>query len=398
MGRIIRKCIYVNEQAFFYRDTWVEVNLDCIAANVSAVRERLPNDVAIIGVVKANAYGHGDYQVAQTALQAGASMLAVAFMDEALSLRGKGISAPILILGASRPEDVNIAAAENLTLTVFEPEWIEQAKEHLAPDATLSLHVKVDTGMGRIGVRSNEELSMIEEMIESDQRLLFDGIFTHFATADELKDSYFHEQLVRFEEMVASLRTRPACVHSSNSAAALRYEKAHFNAVRLGIVMYGLSPSQEIKPELPIPLKEAFSLHSKLTQVKRVNKGEKISYGGTYETAEEEWIGTIPIGYADGWIRKLQGQEVLVNGTRSPIVGRICMDQLMVKLPHHVSVGTVVTLIGEQQGSIVSIDEIASKLETINYEVPCLIASRVPRLYKKDGEIIDMKNPLLPKK
>jgi alanine racemase len=387
----------VNEQAFFYRDTWVEVNLDCIAANVSAVRATLPKDVAIIGVVKANAYGHGDYQVAKAALEAGASMLAVAFMDEALSLRGKGITAPILVLGASRPEDVNIASAENLTLTVFEPEWIEKAKEQLASDATLSLHVKVDTGMGRIGVRSIEELSRIEKMIESDSRLLFEGIFTHFATADELKDSYFHEQMDRFEAMLASLRTRPACIHSSNSAAALRYGEAHFNAIRLGIVMYGLSPSPEIKNELPIQLKEAFSLHSKLTQVKKVNKGERISYGGTYETTEEEWIGTIPIGYADGWIRKLQGQEVLVNGVRSPIVGRICMDQCMVKLPYQVPVGTVVTLIGEQQGSTVPIDEIASKLETINYEVPCLIASRVPRVYKKDGEIIDLKNPLLPK-
>jgi alanine racemase len=387
----------VIEQAFFYRDTWVEVNLDCIVANVSEVRKRLPKEVAIIGVVKANAYGHGDYQVAQAALEAGASMLAVAFMDEALSLRGKGISAPILVLGASRPEDVNIASAENITLTVFEPEWLEQAKEHLDSNATLSLHVKVDTGMGRIGVRSIEELSTIEKSIASDSRLLFDGIFTHFATADELKDSYFHEQLGLFKEMVASLHTRPACIHSSNSAAALRYGEAHFNAIRLGIIMYGLSPSPEIKPELPFQLKEAFSLHSKLTQVKRVNKGEKISYGGTYETTEEEWIGTIPIGYADGWIRKLQGQEVLVNGVRSPIVGRICMDQLMVRLPYQVPVGTVVTLIGEQQGSTVPIDEIASKLETINYEVPCLIASRVPRVYKRDGQIIDMKNPLLPK-
>lgn len=386
----------MNEQAFFYRDTWVEVNLDCIAANVSAVRARLPQGVAIIGVVKANAYGHGDYQIAKAALDAGASMLAVAFMDEALSLRGKGISAPILVLGATRPEDVNIAAAENLTLTVFEPEWIEKAKEHLDSNATLFLHVKVDTGMGRIGVRNIEELLKIELMIESDPRLMFDGIFTHFATADELEDSYFHEQLVRFEAMVASLRSQPACIHSSNSAAALRYGEANFNTIRLGIVMYGLSPSPDIKPELPIPLKEAFSLHSKLTQVKRVNRGEKISYGGTYETTEEEWIGTIPIGYADGWIRKLQGQEVLVNGVRSPVVGRICMDQCMVKLPYQVPVGTVVTLIGDQQGSIVPIDEIAIKLETINYEVPCLIASRVPRVYKRDGKIVDMKNPLLP--
>lgn len=390
--------MYVNEQAFFYRDTWVEVNLDHIIANVSAVREKLPKEVAIIGVVKANAYGHGDYQVAQAALEAGASMLAVAFMDEALSLRGKGISVPILVLGASRPEDASVAVAENLTLTVFDAEWIEQAKTYLEPNDVLSIHVKVDTGMGRIGVRSIEELTLIEQAIESDARFHFDGIYTHYATADELKDSYFQMQLGRFEEMVASLRTRPACIHSSNSAAALRYGKANFNAIRLGIVMYGLSPSQEIKAELPIKLNEAFSLHSKLTHVKRVKKGERISYGGTYEAAEEEWIGTMAIGYADGWIRKLQGQEVLVNGVRVPIIGRICMDQSMVKLPYEVPVGTVVTLIGEQERLTIPIDEIAAKLDTINYEVPCLIASRVPRLYKRKGKIIDLKNPLVPKK
>lgn len=390
--------MYVNEQVLFYRDTWVEVNLDRIIANVSAVREKLPKEVAIIGVVKANAYGHGDYQVAQAALEAGASMLAVAFMDEALSLRGRGISVPILVLGASRPEDASVAVAENLTLTVFDAEWIEQAKAYLDSNDVLSLHVKVDTGMGRIGVRSIEELTLIEQKMESDSRLQFDGIFTHYATADELQDSYFQMQFRRFEEMVASLRTRPACIHSSNSAAALRYGEANFNAIRLGIVMYGLSPSQEIKSELPIKLNEAFSLHSKLTHVKKVHKGERISYGGTYEASEDEWIGTMAIGYADGWIRKLQGQDVLVNGIRVPIVGRICMDQSMVKLPYQVPVGTVVTLIGEQEGAAVPIDELAAKLETINYEVPCLIASRVPRVYKRDGKIIDLKNPLLPKK
>lgn len=385
------------EQSLFYRDTWVEVDLDSIAANVTEVRKRVAKDVDIIAVVKANAYGHGDFQVAQTALESGASSLAVAFLDEALALRKKGIDKPILVLGASRAEDANIAAQQGITLTVFQPDWLRKACEVLHSAAKLSVHLKVDTGMGRIGIRTKEELVAVESMIRKDSRLQPTGIFTHFATADELKDDYFREQLHHFEELLSSLESRPPCVHSSNSAAALRYAEARFNAVRLGIVMYGLTPSQEIKQDIPFCLKEAFSLHSRISQVKLVKKGEKISYGGTYEAPSDEWVGTIPIGYADGWIRRLQGQEVLVNGTRCPIVGRICMDQCMIKLPNEVQPGELVTLIGEQGNERISIDEIAGKLETINYEIPCTISSRVPRIYKKNGNIIDVNNALFPK-
>jgi alanine racemase len=159
--------------------------------------------------------------------------------------------------------------------------------------------------------------------------------------------------------------------------------------------MYGLTPSIEMEPEIPFALKEAFSLHSRLVHVKKLEKGDKVSYGATYESEEEEWIGTIPIGYADGWIRKLQGQEVLVAGERSPIVGRICMDQCMIRLPRYVPIGTTVTLIGTQENQFISVNEVAKKLETINYEVPCIIANRVPRLYKKNGKVVDLKNDLL---
>jgi alanine racemase len=159
--------------------------------------------------------------------------------------------------------------------------------------------------------------------------------------------------------------------------------------------MYGLAPSMEMEQEIPFPLKEAFSLRTRLVHVKKLNKGDKVSYGATYESSGEEWIGTIPIGYADGWIRRLQGQEVLVNGERSPIVGRICMDQCMVRLPHYAPIGTTVTLIGQQDQQFLSVNEIAAKLETINYEVPCIIASRVPRLYKQGGKIVDLNNYLL---
>ena len=382
----------MEEHGYFYRDTWAEIDLDCIAENVISVKKQLPQEVDIFAVVKANAYGHGDVQVAKTALAAGAVYLAVAFMDEAIALRNKGINAPILVLGATRPEDICMAARFSITLTVFQKEWLEEAQKHLLADERVSLHIKVDTGMGRLGVRSSEELKVVEQMILGDGRFQLEGIYTHFATADELDDTYFQEQLALFETIISALTKRPKYIHSGNSAAAIRFPKAYFNAVRLGIVMYGLTPSVEMEKDIPFPLKEAFSLQSRLVHVKKLQKGDKVSYGATYESDQEEWIGTIPIGYADGWIRKLQGQEVLVGGKRSMIVGRICMDQCMVRLSSYMPIGTTVTLIGRQEDQFISVNEIADKLDTINYEVPCIIANRVPRLYKKGGKIVDIKN------
>lgn len=379
----------------FYRDAWAEVDLDCVQANVASVKDHLPKEVEIIAVVKANAYGHGDAKVAEAALAAGATYLAVAFMDEAIALRKKGIKAPILVLGASRPFDVPMAAKYNITLTVFQKEWLEEAKNHLPAGEKLLVHIKVDTGMGRLGIRSSEELKELENVIANDARFQFEGIYTHFATADELDPSYFQQQLAAFEKILAALTRRPKYVHSSNSAAAIRFPKSYFNAVRLGIAMYGLTPSLEMENEIPFPLKEAFSLKARIVHVKKMQQGDKVSYGATYETDKDEWIGTIPIGYADGWIRRLSGQEVLVNGLRVPIVGRICMDQCMIRLPYGIPVGTTVTLIGSDGNECISINEIAAKLDTINYEVPCMIAGRVPRLYKKSGKIVEIKNYLL---
>jgi alanine racemase len=380
------------EQGFFYRDTWAEIDLDRVSYNVKGLKDHLPSKVEIIAVVKANAYGHGDVQIAQTALAAGATYLAVAFLDEALSLRKKGVMAPILVLGASRPQDVGLASEQNVTLTVFQLDWFIKAQGYLSESQALKLHVKLDTGMGRIGIRENQELQILEKMINSDSRFELEGIFTHFSTADELAADYFYQQLAQFKEMVSLLKASPKYVHSSNSAASLRFKEANFNAVRMGISMYGLTPSLEIESQLPYPLREAFSLHSKLVHVKRLQKGDKVSYGATYEAQDEEWIGTIPVGYADGWIRKLQGQEVLINGVRMPIVGRICMDQCMIKLPRDLPVGTTVTLIGEQGSEVISINEIAKRAETINYEIPCIISNRVPRIYKQNGAVVDLYN------
>lgn len=383
------------EQIKMYRDTWAEINLDHISYNVESMKKHVSERTMVIAVVKANGYGHGDKAVAETALKAGASGLAVATLDEAMALRKKKIEAPILVMGASRPENAGDAAKENIALTVFQEEWLAAAAGYIESGDVLNIHLKLDTGMGRLGIRTRDELAGIESAIQGDKRFLIEGVFTHFATADSLDNSYFKQQFSRFEEMVSWMEKVPKYVHSSNSAAGLRFPEAHLNAVRMGISMYGLAPSIEMKPDLPFPLKEAFSLHTKIVHVKKLHKGEKVSYGATYEASGDEWIATLPIGYADGWIRKLQGQEVLVGGLRVPIVGRICMDQCMIKLPHEVPVGTQVTLIGDQDGASIPVDEIARKLETINYEITCMVSSRVPRIYKRDGQIMGGVNYLL---
>ncbi|MBS4175489.1 alanine racemase [Bacillus sp. FJAT-49736] len=379
----------------FYRDTWAEIELDYLKENVKSVRKHLPSEINIFAVVKANGYGHGDVQVAKTAIEAGAHGLTVAFLDEALVLRRNGIHVPIIVLGAARPEDAPIAAIYNISLTVFQKEWLEKALLFLNKDETLSIHVKCDTGMGRLGIRDIDELKDIVTVINKNTNIAFDGIFTHFATADELNTEYYEIQLHRFIEMVNALEEKPRYIHCANSASALRFKQSGFNAVRLGIAMYGLTPSEEMESLIPFPLKEVFSLHTKIVYVKKLPPGESISYGATYKTQTEEWIATIPIGYADGWIRKLQGQVVLVDGKEVPIVGRICMDQCMIKLPYYLPVGTEVTLIGKQGERFISVNDIARKLDTINYEIPCIISKRVPRIYIKNGEVTEIRNGLL---
>ncbi|WP_417900971.1 alanine racemase [Bacillus haimaensis] len=380
----------------FHRDTWVEVDLDCIYENVKAVQEHVTDDVSVIAVVKANAYGHGDVQVANVALEAGAKYLAVSFLDEAMSLRQQGVKAPILVLGASRVSDLELAAKEDITLTVFQKEWLEEASRVSLGDASINLHLKLDTGMGRIGARSKEEVVEIVSLIKSMDNFQLEGVYTHFATADEIHSTYVEKQFERFGEMiheVEELQSVPF-IHCGNSAATLRFPKRIFNAVRVGIAMYGLTPSPEMVPTLPFPLKEAFSLHTKLVHVKKLSLGESVSYGATYTTKEEEWIGTVPLGYADGWTRKLQGMNVLVDGQYAPIVGRICMDQFMIKLPYQLPVGTVVTLIGNQERLRISSDDVAEKLDTINYEIPCMVSYRVPRMFLRNKSIMEVRNYL----
>lgn len=371
-----------NKQNF--RPTKALINLQAIQQNVRHLKSLLQPDVQIIAVVKANAYGHGDVEVAKSAIEAGATILATATPEEALHLRRHFPAIEILLLGYSPAHFAPYAAEENIALTVYSKEWIEQVNTQYTLSKTLKLHIKVDTGMGRIGVTTSEELLQLYETLTSNEKLVVEGIFTHFATADEEDNTYFMKQVNKFLAFLNLLPQRPPIVHAANTATIYTKDKSlQFNAVRFGISMYGLAASDYVKKNGPVPLYPAFSLETELIAVKEIEAGESIGYGNSFTTTERSYIGTIPIGYADGLLRKLTGQHVLVNGKRVPIVGRICMDQCMILLPTAYNIGEKVTLIGKQQNEVITLDEWAMHLNTINYEIPCIITSRVPRIYIK---------------
>ncbi len=253
----------------------------------------------------------------------------------------------------------------------------------------LRIHVKIDSGMGRIGLRDEDALQSLMSVVNSSEQVLLDGIFTHFACADEENPESTEEQFTSFMSLVQTLSEKPRLVHVSNSAATLLYPEYALDAVRFGIGLYGIAPSEYVGGKLPFRLEKSLRIESELAYVKLLEVGNRISYGGTYVTSNAEWIGTIPIGYADGLRRGLRGQEVLIGGERMPIVGTICMDQCMVKLPREMPVGEKVVLIGRQGKEEVTVEEWAERLGTIPYEIAVSIAKRVPRIYTgKDGQNI----------
>lgn len=369
------------ETVTYYRPTKITVDLHAIQSNIENFKKQLLPNVQLIAVVKANAYGHGDVEVARTAIEAGASMLAVATPEEAVHLREYFPSIGILLLGASPVQFAEVAARLNISLTVFSVEWLEQLELDSFP-TPLKVHIKVDTGMGRIGVTTAEEFKALYQFIKSKEQLELEGMFTHFATADEEDASYFRKQAEKFESMLSLCSVKPKIVHVANTATALAKDKAYqYDAVRFGISMYGLAPSDYVETVLPFKLERAMSLETELVHVKELNPGEGVGYGASFIAEVKCIVGTLPIGYADGLIRKLSGQDVLIDGKRVPIIGRICMDQCMILLPKAYNVGEKVQLIGKQGSEEITFDEWAKRIGTINYELPCILTSRIPRFY-----------------
>ncbi|KRL94627.1 alanine racemase [Limosilactobacillus equigenerosi] len=364
------------------RPSWVEVDLAAIQQNVKEQQAQLPAQSRILAVVKANAYGHGAVAVAQALRQVPVAGFCVATLDEALELRAAGITELILVLGVTPVEVAGVAAEHQVSLTVSDAGWLQAYATQIAPlvKSPLAVHVAVDSGMGRLGARTPAELQAMVDCL-ADSGFVFEGMFTHFATADEADPSYFERQVNHWNQLVASLTEQPPYLHMANSATALWHpETITANTVRMGISMYGLNPSGR-GLSLPRPLHPAMSVKTAVSFVKQLHAGESVSYGATYTAAADEWVATLPIGYADGYARGLTGYQVLVNGQRCDILGRICMDQMMIRLPESLPVGTPVTLMGVDGDEQITATDLADQLKTINYEVLTGFASRLPRRY-----------------
>jgi len=367
------------------RSTWAEVDLDAVIFNYRVIKSRLSRGTNILAVVKANAYGYGMAEVARRLVKEKVPYLGVACVDEAVTLRRAGIRTPILVLSSVMPEEVRAALLYDLTLTVCDRDLaaeIDKAARRLNKVAVV--HVKVDTGMGRLGVWYDEADRLIEKILRF-RNVVLEGIFTHFASADESDVRYTARQIDNFKRLTTLLEIKGANIkyaHAANSAGAILYKDSHFNMVRPGLMLYGLYPNS--KTAKAVKLKPALSLKTRIIFLKRTPAGRSISYGRTHTTSKDTVIATLPIGYADGLNRRLSNNgEAIVRGKRAPIVGRICMDHTMIDVGHvkGVKAGDEVVIIGSQGKEIITVEDIARLLDTIPYEVVCWISARVPRVY-----------------
>lgn len=365
------------------RDAAMVVDLAALKHNIKQQQAALPAGSRILAVVKADAYGHGAVPVAQAAKAAGAHGFCVAMLDEGLELRSAGIDQLILVLGLTPVQYAPVAAANDISLTVGSAQWLKEYaamadKLNLPP---LKIHLALDTGMGRIGFRDLDEFKQALELVKLPV-FEFEGIFTHFATADSPDDAYFKKQLQRWQNFLQNVDEKPPYIHMANSAVGMWHQDViAANTVRMGISMYGCNPSgREIKNSLD--LRPVASVVAKTTFTKKLKAGESVSYGATYTAKEDEWVATLPIGYADGYLRRMQGFKVLVDGQECDILGRICMDQMMIRLPHEMPVGTEVVLLGTSQGQTLSPTDLAEYAGTINYEILTSFTPRLKRQYK----------------
>jgi alanine racemase len=382
----------------FYRPTRVEISLDALRYNMEQFRRVLPPDMKMMAVVKANGYGHGAIEIAEEAVRAGAAYVGVAFLDEAMELRKAGIRAPILVLGYTPPEGIPLARENNVTLNVYDREMLEALRDSEA-GKPIKIHIKIDSGMGRLGLHNSEDATHFIEEALTIPHVQVEGLFTHYAKADETDKGYTVQQHERFDAVVKHFANRGIefpYLHAGNSAAAIDSPELSYNMVRLGISMYGLYPSEEVNKQR-IPLKPVLSWKTGVVMLKKLPPNSGVSYGVIYRTQDHEMIATLPVGYADGYTRRLTGRaQVLIGGRKVPVVGRICMDQCMIDVSRvpNAALHDEVVLIGEQDGEIITAEDVATQLETINYEITCMISHRVPRVYVSGGKVVKTVNPL----
>ena len=380
--------------------TWAEINLDTLKSNIKNIRKITDPKAKIMAVVKADAYGHGYLECCHALLEGGADSFAVATVSEAKQLRRNKINNPILVLGVTFPEDAEEFVANEIMATVCSVDYAEclsEAAEKM--QKTVKVHIKVDTGMSRLGfLTGNDEEKTVEEILKISKLpfVEIDGIFSHFACADEKNREYTELQFERFTGLIKKLEDAGLeipCKHIANSAAIMMYPETHLDMVRAGVVLYGCYPSEEVDKDR-LPLEPVMTLKSRITHIKEVEDGVGVSYGKTYITDRKTRIATIPVGYADGYLRCLSHEaKIEIGGTLCDVIGRICMDQCMIDVTNvnNINVGDEVILFGSGK---ITADDIAKMMNTINYEVLCLVSKRIPRIYKEKGRDITALNYL----
>ena len=378
----------------YQKRTWANIDLDAAKHNYQTIQNQLNKGTKLCCVVKANGYGHGAVQLSKLYEKMGADYLAVSNIEEAIQLRTNGIGLPILILGYTDPRCVSELARYNITQCAFSYDYGKAlSKNAVERDVTVKIHIKLDTGMGRIGFRClTEELNMAERVCKMPG-IVHEGIFTHFSSADEGESGrkYTLSQFERFMNAINYLETRGIKFeirHCANSAAIFDYPEMHLDMVRAGIVLYGLLPSNMLCT--PADLKQVMTLKTIIDHIKTVYKGDCVSYGREYQADQEARVATIPIGYADGlWRSNFRNHMVVeVEGKLAPIIGRVCMDQCMIDVSNipEAMVNSKVIVYGTSED--VSIDHIARANGTINYEIVCAVGERVPRVYKENNKVV----------
>jgi len=372
------------------RPTFCTVNLAALRHNFHQARKKVGPAVKIFSMIKANAYGHGAVKVAKTLVAEGSDGFGVATMEEAMELRAAGIQSPILVLAGIYPEQCDELVHNRLTPAISELGMLE-CLEHFARKRGLSLpfHLKVDTGMGRIGFLAAEIDSWLSKLKEL-KALKLQGIFSHFAHAESVRGDYTRQQLALFQKVIGRLSQSgcyPEQVHMANSAALISFPESHFSMARPGIMLYGAYPSAEMSAA--VDLQPVLCWKSAILQLKTVSRGASISYGQTFVTQRESKVASLPVGYADGYYRLLSNRGcVLIRGHRAPIIGRVCMDLTMVDVTDIAGVeqGDEVVLLGGQGSEVISVDEMARWAETISYEIFTSISARVPRIHYNSEE------------
>ena len=390
----------------FHRPTRVEIDLDALGNNIRQFRKALPTSIQLMAVVKANGYGHGAIQVANEALSQGIQYLGVNFLDEALELRLAGIHAPILVLGYTPPEALVEAWRYHVAVSVFSQEMFPVIETIGTAEQPLTVHVKVDTGMGRLGIVDEEEAVQFVLRLSRLSNVKVEGIFSHYAAADETNKSFTRIQYERFLSILNRLKQQgvyPPLRHAGNSATAIDLPDWSENMIRLGVSLYGLYPSNDVDVAR-VDLKPVMQFKTGIVHLKTVPANTPISYGCTYVTQTTSKVATIPVGYGDGYTRLLTGKvDVLVRGKRVPVIGRICMDQCMIDVTQieDVALGDEVILFGEQVHptdvtlcDAIRAEELASLLGTINYEITCMVSHRVPRVFLRNGQTENVVNLL----